>query len=253
MEGTIEFPLFTKIRGGVLELKGFFMDAKMMESLEKYIKQGFSMGKTPKDRMVQHLIVDGCNYRDAEFAAILGAVTNHKQLKSISYSNNGFGEKSLAALEHALAHCAELDTISLSDLKIENIYRSGTDEEGKKQSIENKPIEDRGFILEQLLRTLTELGSNIKKVKLCNLDLNNERIQRQLLHFLSLEKGLVDLDISFCKIQASQLVKIGATLLQFGNRLRHINLSYINVDGQDNIVRLRKKRMKRTHYIADFI
>jgi len=92
MEGTIEFPLFTKIRGGVLELKGFFMDQQMIEALTKYIEQGFNMGKTPKDRLVQHLIVDGCNYHDAEFAAILRAVTKHKQLKSISYSNNGFGK-----------------------------------------------------------------------------------------------------------------------------------------------------------------
>jgi len=184
MEGTIEFPLFTKIRGGVLELKGFFMDLTMIKALTKYIEQGFSMGKTPKDRLVQHLIVDGCNYQDAEFAAILRAVSMQKQLKSISYSNSGFGNLSLDALEHALAQCDDLDSISLSDLTIQ---RSGTEY----------------FILEQLLRTLTELGSGIKKLKLCNLDLNNELIQRELLKFLALDKGPVDLDLSFCKVQAS--------------------------------------------------
>ena len=107
-----------------------------------------------------------------------------KQLKSISYSNSGFGNLSLDALEHALAQCDDLDSLSLSDLTIQ---RSGTDY----------------FILEQLLRTLTELGSGIKKLKLCNLDLNNELIQRELLKFLALDKGAVDLDLSFCKVQAS--------------------------------------------------
>jgi hypothetical protein len=51
-KGTIEFPLFTKIRDGVLELKGFFMDPQMMEALTKYIEQGVSLAETPKDKLV---------------------------------------------------------------------------------------------------------------------------------------------------------------------------------------------------------
>ena len=134
----------------------------MLDALTKYIEEDFqSEESTAKNKLVQHLIIDGGNFKDGDFAKILRAVTQHKCLTSISYSNNEFGADSIAALEKAFLHCPDIDSLCLSNLKI---TQSKADD----------------LILKQLLKTLNELGSNLTKLKLQQLDLNNDAVQQQL-------------------------------------------------------------------------
>lgn len=102
LEGKLQFPLFAKIQDGVLKFQEEYMDEKMLEALTKYIEEDFQSERpTAKSKLVQHLIIDGGNFKDNDFATILQAVMKHKKLTSVSYSNNEFGAESIAALEKA--------------------------------------------------------------------------------------------------------------------------------------------------------
>lgn len=72
----------------------------MIDALTRYIEEDFRSEKiTAKGKLVEHLIIDGGNFQDGDFAKVLRAVVTHKTLKSISYSNNEFGAESNNALE----------------------------------------------------------------------------------------------------------------------------------------------------------
>ena len=89
LEGKLQFPLFTKIQDGVLKLQEEHMDEQMLNALAKYIEEDLQSEKpAAKGKLVQHLIIDGGNFKDRDFATILQAVMKHKKLTSVSYSNN---------------------------------------------------------------------------------------------------------------------------------------------------------------------
>lgn len=77
-------------------LVNYRLNTGLCESLGQYLQS--SVRRLNQDFMLQRLVLDNNNLKDAELAAILNGLKPQKTLRSLVYANNEMGGKSVAQL-----------------------------------------------------------------------------------------------------------------------------------------------------------
>ena len=128
---------------------------------------------------------------DEAFAEILAAVTTHRSLVSITYSNNEFGRHSLRRLEAILQprgsgiFLEELQLINLGNIS-KSLIRGKKEQDDSLREATPKPRPDE---LKGLLPCVLRAYS-LKKLKLSKMDLREKGIVRLICEVLDTLRSL---------------------------------------------------------------
>jgi len=179
--------------------------------LAQYIAREEYPNEDKEEVKIYKLILDDCAMKDADFAAILRAISKQNVIKSIEYANNEFGKESLAALTEILRKRYPSHTLESLTLGYLN-----TNEK----------------LMYQLLFIMDE-EPNLKRICLRGLPLNleNTRKDRYVINQLSVNSHLMELDLSGSKLTATYLRDLAEALASnpLDKEIDTLNLSYINM------------------------
>lgn len=128
----------------------FLSEFRFSDAMADSLRQFFSVKDVLPENIVKKLFIDDCGMKDHQFAAILqGLISQKNKLKTIVYSSNDLGSKSIEALNELVP--------SLRELQINNV--------AKMNSMSR---------IHGLLNNFLEKGIQLQKLKLSNVIINDD-------------------------------------------------------------------------------
>lgn len=137
-----------------------------------------------------------------QFAMILEGVKSQGNfINTIVYSSGDFGQDSCDVLLSLIPY--------LNDLSLTNIKRG-----------------QHKLLFQQILDACLNHGHLLQKIKLSNLNLNDNKIVDMICQIIQCKEFVTHLDFSWSCLSASHLNKIAMELVKNPHFIRNLNLSY---------------------------
>lgn len=192
-------PAFARLYGHCLFLTECRVSATMAQALGEYL----NATKYHPQKITKQLFIDDCGMTDGSFAQILQGLENQgTKIKQIVYSNNDMSYKSVDVLLRLIPH--------LRELNFNNITRSY-----------GKPM------FNQIVERCLTSGVQLQRLKLSNVNLNDNQIVHNLCDLLQQRPFLISLDVSWARLSSKQLDQIMGVLAEKNEHtLRNLNISY---------------------------
>ena len=193
-------PPFIFFQPKILFLSQALVSNQQGESMRQYLNDI----KNVPGKKVYRLVIDQCSMTDDVFANILDGIISQcisdrdtgiiriQYLRSIVYSNNSIGYKSMLRLKQLIP--------SLCDLILNNIHFLGDrDQHGRDFSSKD--------IFYEILQSIGTKSSKLMKLKLTNMSLNqsNSQLLNRVTHVINISKLMIFLDLSWAKLLPKDL------------------------------------------------
>ena len=113
-EKVMPFPVFSKIRGNMLNLQGYHLNDGYCLAMEKYLTQ-----QKAEEALIEKLVLHSNNISDLSFSAIVTGLLKNSKLRHLHYSLNELGHEGNAALLKLLSipFPNQLKSLCLSNLR----------------------------------------------------------------------------------------------------------------------------------------
>lgn len=172
--------------------------------------------------MVLRLSLNDCGLKDDSFSEILSAVLAQRQLRGLSYQNNGLGPKSFEKLKSILS--PGVSSMALQELNLCGV--SG--------------------LTVQMTRDLTRVLSvdtkYIQKIRIANVSLDDAEVVGNLCTTIASLPFLYSLALEWACIRGKYLCQIASELVKNSQRahehqVRSVSLAYNNINTRKTIIK----------------
>lgn len=192
-------PTFAKLIGHCLLL----VECRISDAISLAMAEYLRVTKSIPEKHIKQLIIDDCGMSDQQYAHILeGIHSQGNHIKQLVYSNNDLSYKSMEVLD-LLIPC-------LREINFNNLTRGY-----------GKPMYNK------LIESCHQRGVQLQKLKLSNVNLNDNQIVQNLCDLLANRPFIMNLDLSWTRLQSKHLNQIIMVLDEKSEHsMRNLNLSY---------------------------